>query len=61
METRDAWQTARPGFVPAGILSALGLMSVTWMAVVAALVAVQKLLHPRAPVDLGLPPHCPDR
>ena len=34
------------------VLVALGVMSVTWMAVVAALVLAQKLLPPRAAVDL---------
>jgi predicted metal-binding membrane protein len=34
------------------MLVALGVMSVTWMAVVAALVLAQKLLPPRASVDL---------
>lgn len=34
------------------ILLALGVMSVTWMAVIAALVVAQKLLPPRASVDV---------
>jgi predicted metal-binding membrane protein len=36
------------------MLVALGVMSVTWMAVIAALVLVQKLLPPRAYVDVPL-------
>jgi predicted metal-binding membrane protein len=36
------------------VLLALGVMSITWMAVVAALVIVQKLLPPVAAVDLPL-------
>ena len=36
------------------ILLALGVMSVTWMAVIAALVLVQKLLPPRAYIDVPL-------
>src|SRR5207249_3809065 len=34
------------------ILLAVGVMSVTWMAVVAALVVAQKLLPPRASIDI---------
>jgi predicted metal-binding membrane protein len=34
------------------MLVALGAMSVTWMVVVAALVAVQKLLPPRCVLDV---------
>jgi predicted metal-binding membrane protein len=34
------------------MLVALGVMSVTWMAVVAALVLAQKLLPPRAAIDV---------
>ena len=36
------------------MLAALGLMSVTWMAVVAVLVSAQKLFPPRASVDIAL-------
>jgi predicted metal-binding membrane protein len=36
------------------MLIALGVMSVVWMAVVAALVLVQKLLPPRASIDVPL-------
>jgi predicted metal-binding membrane protein len=36
------------------MLVALGVMSVTWMAVVAAVVFVQKLLPPKASVDVAL-------
>ena len=36
------------------LLAALGVMSVTWMSVVAVLVLVQKLLQPRAAVDVPL-------
>jgi predicted metal-binding membrane protein len=36
------------------MLVALGVMSVFWMAVVAAVVFVQKLLPPRAPIDVPL-------
>jgi predicted metal-binding membrane protein len=36
------------------ILVALGLMSVTWMTVVASLVVAQKLLPPRAALDIAL-------
>jgi predicted metal-binding membrane protein len=36
------------------VLLALGAMSITWMAVVAALVAAQKLLPPRAAVDVPI-------
>ena len=34
------------------ILLALGVMSVTWMSIIAALVVAQKLLPPRASIDL---------
>ena len=36
------------------MLAALGVMSVTWMSVVAVLVLVQKLLPPRASIDVPL-------
>jgi predicted metal-binding membrane protein len=36
------------------MLVALGVMSVTWMSVIAALVLAQKLLPPRAAVDVPL-------
>ena len=36
------------------MLLALGVMSITWMTVVAVLVVAQKLLPPKAPVDLPL-------
>ena len=36
------------------VLLALGVMSVTWMAVIAALVVAQKLLPPKAAVDVPL-------
>jgi predicted metal-binding membrane protein len=36
------------------MLAALGLMSITWMAVVAILVSAQELLPPRASVDVAL-------
>jgi predicted metal-binding membrane protein len=36
------------------MLVALGVMSVTWMSVVAVLVVVQKLLPPRASIDVPL-------
>jgi predicted metal-binding membrane protein len=36
------------------VLVALGLMSVTWMCVVAVLVVAQKLLPPRPAVDVPL-------
>jgi predicted metal-binding membrane protein len=36
------------------MLAALGLMSVTWMAVVAVLFSAQKILPPRASIDLAL-------
>jgi predicted metal-binding membrane protein len=37
-----------------GLLVALGIMSVTWMSVIAVLVLAQKLLPPRAAVDVPL-------
>jgi predicted metal-binding membrane protein len=37
-----------------GLLVALGVMSVTWMSVIAALVLVQKLLPPNAAIDVPL-------
>jgi predicted metal-binding membrane protein len=36
------------------VLVALGVMSVTWMAVIAALIIAQKLLPPRAAIDVPL-------
>jgi predicted metal-binding membrane protein len=36
------------------MLVALGVMSVAWMAVVAGLVLVQKVLPPRAAIDMPL-------
>jgi predicted metal-binding membrane protein len=36
------------------MLLALGLMSVTWMSVIAILIVGQKLLPPRAPIDVPL-------
>jgi predicted metal-binding membrane protein len=36
------------------MLVALGVMSVTWMSVIAILVLAQKLLPPRAAIDLPL-------
>jgi predicted metal-binding membrane protein len=36
------------------LLLAVGAMSLTWMAIVAALVAAQKLLPPRAALDVPL-------
>jgi predicted metal-binding membrane protein len=36
------------------MLLALGLMSVTWMSVIAVLILGQKLLPPRAPIDVPL-------
>jgi predicted metal-binding membrane protein len=35
-------------------LVALGVMSVTWMSVIAAIVVAQKLLPPRAAIDVPL-------
>ena len=36
------------------MLLALGVMSVTWMSVIAVLIVGQKLLPPRAPIDVPL-------